>query len=277
MHETFRTNITINDEDTEIRLFKIGHSVFTASIPNHSHGSNNYELHYIPKGHGLLLLDETSYELIPGTLFVAGPDLRHAQETDERNNLCEYCLNIEIHPRTENPFPPFDMMKSLFMQDAGEFEPLFKAIHEEARRKQSGYKDAIRAYLKLILIRLQRILNEEKENPHKEIEPGRSAIIIEECFLNEYRTLTLDELAGKINLSERHTERLLRKLYGKTFREKLRESRIAASIDMLRNTERNISEIAEAVGYATYTSFSTAFRKETGQSPSEYKRKNNTL
>lgn len=35
----------------------------------------------------------------------------------------------------------------------------------------------------------------------------------------------------------------------------------------------DISEIAENVGYAAYSGFSTAFRKETGKSPSEYKRK----
>ena len=48
-------------------------------------------------------------------------------------------------------------------------------------------------------------------------------LIIENMFLYE-RGFTLKELSQKLGVCERQTQRLLKKYYGKTFREKMREN-----------------------------------------------------
>ena len=52
----------------------------------------------------------------------------------------------------------------------------------------------------------------------------RRFIIIEQEFLFNPKP-TLTELSGKLGICERQTQRLLKKYYGKSFREKKRESR----------------------------------------------------
>lgn len=53
----------------------------------------------------------------------------------------------------------------------------------------------------------------------------RRFVLIEQAFLYT-PDLTLSELAEKIGVCERQTQRLLKKYYGKTFREKKKESKI---------------------------------------------------
>ena len=45
-------------------------------------------------------------------------------------------------------------------------------------------------------------------------------------------------------------------------------------INLIENTDYNITEIANAVGYDNSMYFSRVFKKHTGMTPTEYKRRN---
>ena len=92
------------------------------------------------------------------------------------------------------------------------------------------------------------------------------------CFLYEYRTLTLQTLANRLQFSPRQTQRLLKSYYGSTFQQKKQEARLSAAVAMLRDSRRHIAEIAEALGFSSPEHFSNAFRKAYGMSPSRYRK-----
>jgi len=48
--------------------------------------------------------------------------------------------------------------------------------------------------------------------------------------------------------------------------------RMAVARDLLRNQDMGIAEVAERVGYASASTFSTAFSRHVGQPPSRYAR-----
>ena len=50
--------------------------------------------------------------------------------------------------------------------------------------------------------------------------------------------------------------------------------RITSAMNMLDNTDYSMARIAEAVGYDNPLYFSRIFKKHTGMSPSDYKKKN---
>ncbi|MBE6886287.1 MAG: helix-turn-helix transcriptional regulator, partial [Ruminococcaceae bacterium] len=52
--------------------------------------------------------------------------------------------------------------------------------------------------------------------------------------------------------------------------------RIAAAKGYLENSDKNINEISNIVGYENALYFSRLFKKYTGMTPSEYKKKNKT-
>lgn len=81
---------------------------------------------------------------------------------------------------------------------------------------------------------------------------------------------TLDEVAKSLSVSRRTLSRRLgdADLSFQILRNLVR-MRIAAR--ELRDSDLQVGEIAWRLGYSTQTSFSTAFRKETGQSPTAYR------
>lgn len=84
--------------------------------------------------------------------------------------------------------------------------------------------------------------------------------------------LTLHLIADSLHINPYHLHRIFKRVVGVTPAEYLMQKRIAeAAKKLLDETERNITEIAAAVGFVNPAHFSTVFRKQIGQSPSAYR------
>ncbi len=83
----------------------------------------------------------------------------------------------------------------------------------------------------------------------------------------------LDELAALLSLSRFHFGTAFRLATGRTPHDWLVGERIERARELLRDPLRPVTEIALAVGYQTPSSFTAAFRKVLGVSPSEFRRR----
>ncbi|MBX3295944.1 MAG: helix-turn-helix transcriptional regulator [Acidobacteria bacterium] len=86
------------------------------------------------------------------------------------------------------------------------------------------------------------------------------------------RELTLDDLTSVRLTSKFYLLRLFRRYYGQTPRQYLIEKRIEKAKELLRNG-RSVTEACFAVGYETPSSFATLFRRRSGVTPSEFRRR----
>ncbi|HZC07440.1 MAG TPA: AraC family transcriptional regulator [Ktedonobacterales bacterium] len=84
--------------------------------------------------------------------------------------------------------------------------------------------------------------------------------------------LTLDELARVAVMSPTHFLRVFRQAFGQTPHQFLTERRIERAKDLLRATNRPVTEICHAVGFESLGSFSALFRRSVGVSPTSYRR-----
>lgn len=85
-------------------------------------------------------------------------------------------------------------------------------------------------------------------------------------------TLPLLLLAGLANLSPYHFARSFKRSFGLPPHRYHAARRIARAKTMLAEPSRSVTEIGRTLGFAETSSFSTAFRKATGVSPSDYRR-----
>lgn len=99
----------------------------------------------------------------------------------------------------------------------------------------------------------------------------RTSIIIEEYFLYEYDSLSLETLSRRLNLSPRQTQRLIWAYYGKTFQQKKTDARMSAASILLKHANESITTIANELGYSSPEHFSNAFRRYYGMSPRQYR------
>lgn len=81
----------------------------------------------------------------------------------------------------------------------------------------------------------------------------------------------VEDLAEYLFLSKSQLNRLLKEYYGMTFREKLLKTRMDRASWLLRYTDKQVDEVAEAVGYRSESAFYQVFRKEFDMTPERYR------
>jgi AraC-like DNA-binding protein len=83
--------------------------------------------------------------------------------------------------------------------------------------------------------------------------------------------LTIDRLAAKSHLSTFHFIRRFRAAFGETPHRYLRQRRLDRAKELLVTTPLPITEICDQIGFQSLGSFSSLFRRQTGETPAGYR------
>lgn len=273
-------NLSFSLEGVPVQAVNMTCERFLRTIPSHSHGSGSYEIHYIPSGYGTLTADGQSFHILPNTLFVTGPHVEHAQVPRPEEPMLEYCVYLKIkeNARHKESAPVMDSFTATpfwFGEDTQGIHGLMHQLTYELEHRPIGYLDQARLLLSQLLICIVRNYQNARPGHAAPVQASLSdwtSVIIEEYFLYEYRSLSLEELAHRLGRSPRQTQRLLLEYYGKTFQQKKAEAKMSAAAILLADKSKSITSIAEELGYSSPEHFSAAFRGYYGICPREYRK-----
>ena len=81
----------------------------------------------------------------------------------------------------------------------------------------------------------------------------------------------IEDLCEQVHISPSSLNRVIRELYGTSFKQKLIESRIAYIKYYLKYTDFSIRAVAEKTGFAEDNRLSLFFKQHAGQSPTQYR------
>ena len=268
-------------------VLSLSHEQIIKPYPRHAHSKNSYELHFVPQGSGTLVIDTQKYDILPGTLFMTGPEVPHEQISDSKNPMTEYSIYMQVRQPLPKEIPP--LLKT-FLECNFWFGKAEQSIYtqtsqlfEELSSHTPGYELMLQSILSQLILNVARhypgqqkslpvVQNQPFQNQSLPTISEKAYLIIEEAFLYDYKTITLKELANRVSLGERQTERLLQKHYGQSFIQKKTEARMSAASQLLRETNASISDIAEDLGYSSPEHFSNAFRKYYKESPKAFRK-----
>jgi YesN/AraC family two-component response regulator len=81
-----------------------------------------------------------------------------------------------------------------------------------------------------------------------------------------------EDLARQLGISKFRLIKMFQKAIGITIVDYLTRVRIEKAIELLRNTDMNLDEIASCIGYANGNYFNKVFRMKIGTSPGRFRR-----
>lgn len=276
-------NITFSIGKYMITILKFTYECQTWNTPSHSHSSNSYELHYIPQGRGTLISNQKSYSLYPNVLYTTGPHIEHQQYPDPDDPTYEYCIYLRIeetHVKQRKKSTDRENIMDLFLNypfwygtDHADLPVTLEQINQEIFDPKPAAALMLEALFIQFMVKVLRNYKPASKAAITSIPIPliKAYILIEDSFLLEYDTITLEELSQRLGLSTRQTSRILFNRYGQNFIQKRTEARMAAAATFLKEGRLSVSEIASRLGYSCPNHFHAAFKKYYHMTATEYK------
>lgn len=164
-----------------------------------------------------------------------------------------------------------DKQKVFYCGSGLEYQTLFRSMIDELQMCRESYPEMLEMYLRQIFIRLQRYFKTsiKNDNSHAAEEIDRAASYFSEHYSEQ---INIDEYAENHHVSTSWFIRNFKLYTGFTPMQYILSKRIYNAEALLQNTQYNITEIAQIVGYDNPLYFSRIFKKMKGISPSEYRK-----
>lgn len=128
--------------------------------------------------------------------------------------------------------------------------------------------------MRLILINISIQLHRKDMTKSQDIPYyNRLMAIRKEIYDKPMHRWSIDDICAELGISRTYFHRIYQSAFGVTCMQDVIESRLTSAADMLINTNYSIGCIAELCGYESDSYFMRQFKKHTGCTPSEYRRK----
>ena len=239
---------------------------------------------YVIEGEGKLFLEGAEHPLRAGTLALIGPGVVYRMELEHPLELIalnfDYTWQRQELEETLEALPPeaAEQMERVCVEDCAVLSaPLIlrevfgvkdalENIVAVFQAKKCFFREEMACRLKELLIRLARTAMLTDADPEELTD--RLIRYLQEHYSED---ITVEEIATHFHYHASHINRLMRQATGTTIRNYLIRCRIDAAKALLVSTELSVSRIAARTGFQSAGYFSNAFRKDTGQSPSQYR------
>ena len=230
-------DISFQEDNIRFRTLNIAFETLQRIIPSHSHGEDSYEIHYVSSGEGIVGVRQKACRITPGTLYVVGPHVPHSQISMPGSPMEDYCIYLRMEktappPRHSGGIAALFIEKNFWIGPGSDrVREILESIFEELRRQPIGYTSCVETLLRQLMIHAVRCYH-RRAGARLHFQPATLAdaqdFILEESFLYDYPTLTLEQLADRLGLSVRQTQRLLQERHGQTFLQKRSSARISS-------------------------------------------------
>ncbi|HBQ63775.1 MAG TPA: hypothetical protein DD727_02390 [Clostridiales bacterium] len=146
---------------------------------------------------------------------------------------------------------------------------LAENIREELAQRRDGFEVLVRSrFIELIVFLARKFAESASRN--EGILRLSHAVSHMEKYFNE--NIGMEELAGMAGISERHFTRLFRQVYGASPGEYLLNLRIRYALELLRHTDKTVTQTALDSGFYDCSSFVKYFRRIMNTTPSRYRK-----
>ncbi len=271
------------DERTGSNQFRVYQ--YEGSLPNQAdllipHRKDHYLLVFIRHADSRQWIDMVPYPLKDNTIYFTGPDQVIVKEgfnqlwstgiafTDAFLALQENASLSKL-PLIQNPHNGHELR--LTDTDVGFVEDLLTKIRLETQQPGEFQQRMLSAYLTVLLTYLSRLYTGQFTGG----EPSADKLLlrqfqarIDENFRHRHE---VGEYASMLHLSAGYLSEVVKSQSGKPAIKHIHERLVLEARRLLFHTQHSLKEIAFDLGFAEASYFTRFFKRETGQTPADYR------
>lgn len=271
-------------EYESIMLYQIGDLSCKAGYTVEEHKQLCYEISYIFSGEGCFYMDDKKYKVSQGDIIINVPDEIHKIESGSCDNFRYFYIGFKFNHSNYTKSPFFNIEKRLenlsgpVKKDRLNINiPFLCALKELRNRSEYSYV-MINTYIHQILVLTYRVFFSTWESiyDYKDFTGSSKEIAYNVINFIDNNLLKIDELveiSDTLGYSYSYLSHIFKEEMGMTLQSYFAERKLQKAKEFLLEREMSVTEISEALHYESIHSFSKAFKKSTGLSPTEYQKK----
>ena len=292
--EAYVMNLYAIKEKCQHGSIQVPYSYYDCGIPDYFtsvplHWHSEMELNYIKSGNGFFKYEDQTISAKPGDIFLIQPNVLHAIMSDEHSSF--FYDTIVFHQNmlvgsyddrcyTDILLPIFSSRRRVLVPVSQENQG-YHELHDSVRTiMQCAHKNLATSdlLLKSELLRLFYLLastpglcTEHTASTESRLTETLRPVL---TYIQKHHSesVTIEQLAKIAHMSSSYFMSCFKQNFGLGAIEYLNQVRIRSACDLLRNTDRNISDIAFDTGFHNLSNFNRQFRTKVGCSPQTYRK-----
>jgi AraC-like DNA-binding protein len=244
-----------------------------------------FELLYLCSGEAVYQVQDRSFEVGPGDLFLVGSTLLHRMRqyrTREVRGAALYFLPSLVGE--------IEYLMPFLVQDSGfphvveastgvpeQVFDLMKRAHAELPAESNRARLSVKTYLKMILVLLVNHFagwrGSEEVFERQQLDLERLKPLFDWIGAHYSQPLTVEDGAARLGMSRSNFMRFFKHVTGQSFVGYLNRFRVAKAEALLAETDLTIAEVSQQTGFCDQSYFGLVFRNLLQVTPREYKQR----
>ena len=253
-----------------------------------SHFHYFLEISCVKKGRGVYRVENKTFDIREGDVFLFNNIERHGLSVVPPDNMENLVLMFDPRFVWSMEHDIFDHgYLEVFFNRNERFEnrldrnnPATRTVYDklleierEFAEKAPGYELMVKVHLLSALVMIIRsfgyVSAASGSSLYDKKELVRIHAIIDYIDANYTSGITLEDIAKNVYMNTAYLCVFFKKYMGISVMQYIRKKRIGAAADLLKNTDRTVTEIAGLCGFNDASYFTRVFREPTGAKPSE--------
>ncbi len=253
------------------------------AMPQHQRSLLDYELFMLRRGRGRSYIDERTYDLAPGSLYLVQPGVPHYHDFFTRSEFYYIHLDVFYSEHRELsyvvPWSARFNNDDLYLRQAPLDVPYVAPADKDSLQcfenllaiyQEAGPLWRLRSQGLMLQLLDPFLRGESQAAPASSLEQRLQRAIMY-MRSNVHQHLSLVEIANAAHLSEYYFLRSFKKHYQISPSQYHMKLRLEEAAYRLRHGQESIQEIADALGFKTPFHFSRCFKAEYQASPRAYR------
>lgn len=249
------------------------------------HSHDCLEIGYVTQGRGHYRIEEKTYPIETGDIFVINNREHHIAYHDGVMEM----LVLVFDPEFVWTAKEYEYLKPFFARSANfsnritaesvhysRLKEYLFTVRDEFAGREAGYDLAIKAALLMFLAILYRHYSGRNELYSQDSAYQKAYDRIRPClsFMQEHyrEDITLEELANLVHMNKTYLSDYFKKVMNMGLFDYLEQLRLHKACLLLTSTDDSVTVIADLTGFNSVSYFNRFFKKLTGSTPTVYRK-----